>query len=552
VSALIAATEYADVYVIPELEKAALSYATQEREVMRAFVEDDGGILICVADSGYSFAQLLRSVFGYSAAQFTRLSTGESTTATPIPAGIAEYPAFDVTDFLMHRNAIYAMNPASLPAETVTVFANAYVAMVTVTPRGKGAIVTLAHDYYLTSRNEWADVLNAAADIFLGTHSPTPAPTPFTPAPPTPSPTIQPTPSPTPAPPTHAPTPAPPCSIRISLLMDPAIVPVTDEAGSLSNILTAGGPGYCVTEEADGSDVSTWSVSTKTAVVVPEQEVSQWTPSTADATTLREFVEVGGELVVCGDASGRSATLVKSIFGYSASLSGGVVAGAATADVLSLERFQQFRDAERTLPHAPASYGWHTDQLPPQSYSLFTAGDLSTVVVIQYGVGHIILLAHDFFTGDQHYANLLRRALFLEPGTLQPTPSPVAPAATTAQPTSSPTPVPPSLDACGSSFEVSLNGAHCFAACDAESKAIGAASCTCGASPCAPCACPDSVEVDGRIVYADDDDSNNGNIATDRGSVESEGLGAGVIAGIVIGVLVLIGCIVGGVVMSRR
>ena len=117
---------------------------------------------------------------------------------------------------------------------------------------------------------------------------------------------------------------------RIALAVLTALVfsnpSFVDEDGELSNLLGTldlEGVSYSTTTSFSPPD-------TDVAFVVPELEVGAVSPTADQISEVQAFVSGGGIMLICGDLSGRAASLLNSLFGTSLSYSSSTASGSAS------------------------------------------------------------------------------------------------------------------------------------------------------------------------------------------------------------------------------
>jgi subtilisin-like proprotein convertase family protein len=155
------------VLAIPELENGDLDAAITDdaRSVIRAFVEA-GGTMVVAGDYTGNTVNLLNSTFGWSLDYVDYVTTPTAITTEAGPTRFADGPAE-----LPDNDGTYPLLGGTLPAGALPIYldddSNVLVALF---PRGKGAVVFLAWDWYDgkprgSQDGGWLGVLAAAANL---------------------------------------------------------------------------------------------------------------------------------------------------------------------------------------------------------------------------------------------------------------------------------------------------------------------------------------------------------------------------------------------------
>lgn len=350
----IAATKTADVLVIPELENGDLSatMAADAKAAVAAFV-GRGGTLLLFSPSPRS-VNLANSTFGLALA----VGSGSGSTlnaiaaaATPFAGGPTSLTSNDATD---------GLTEASLPHVTQSVYSDgAGDAMVAEIPFGAGRIDFLGWDWFDaaptgTQDGGWVEVLLRAVDRTL-----------FRP--------------------------------KVALFADTTYVDyIPDDSDAEASNMEDGlkDMGLSVTPFTGvTADEITAAVTGKDVVVIPELEKGDVTPDldTEAQTALSAYVAAGGTLVV--NTPGSSLNLLNTVFGFTLATGSSVTAGLDAG----LAAGTPFAGGAASLTNFSLTNSLTVASLPTGSRAVYSDGTNTTVVVIPFGVGRIVVLGWDWF-----------------------------------------------------------------------------------------------------------------------------------------------------------
>ena len=356
-----AATNAADVLLIPELEVADLNaaLAADARQVIRDFVAA-GGVLIVHGDFFGRNAALLNATFGFATAIGVNVTGTASTQADPgsgtrFLKGPASVPGNNGTTSL-----------AGLPVGTRVLYqtaaAQVTAGMISV---GAGKIIFLAWDWFdgvPTGGQDggWLDLLRRA--VLEG----------------------------------RAPT------RRIALFDDAGFVDTGNtfesESDNLQATLTAQDDlvtTFTGTAQASFDGALGFARRPNVDVLeIPELEAASLAPAlpAGSVASIKNFVANGGTLIVHGDFGGSGAALLNLLFGYATASAGQVNDPSDRTAVAGT----LFVESPATLPANNAV--WGLNGLPVGAKSLYqTAGGVSSLVQIPFGEGTVFFVGSDWY-----------------------------------------------------------------------------------------------------------------------------------------------------------
>jgi len=138
------------------------------------------------------------------------------------------------------------------------------------------------------------------------------------------------------------------------------------------------------------------ALSGKSVLVIPELEVGDLNAdlSPAARTTIANFVNAGGTIIVAGTTSNRDTDLINAIFGFS--LAGGGSSGASTRNNAAAAG-TQFADSPPTLADNNLTDSVQTSSLPAGTRAIYTRGGDTTVAMMPFGSGQVIYLGWDWY-----------------------------------------------------------------------------------------------------------------------------------------------------------
>eukprot|EP00616_Rhizochromulina_sp_CCMP1243_P018477 CAMPEP_0118998272 /NCGR_PEP_ID=MMETSP1173-20130426/62989_1 /TAXON_ID=1034831 /ORGANISM="Rhizochromulina marina cf, Strain CCMP1243" /LENGTH=597 /DNA_ID=CAMNT_0006949759 /DNA_START=9 /DNA_END=1802 /DNA_ORIENTATION=- len=205
-----------------------------------------------------------------------------------------------------------------------------------------------------------------------------------------PSLSMVPTPAPTPSP-TRAPTDA-------LVFVNPSYVDADGEAENLRGSLSLEGISYGTTSALSPPDSG--------ALVIPELEIAAITPSAGEISALQAFVTGGGTFLICGDYSGRAASLINTLFGTSLSYYSSSTSGSASiTSEGSTSADSPFTEGPGSVPGLNAVYKLSTSSVESSSFvNAYGTSTESWVCYGYYGAGRIVYLGYDWYATSSNSA----------------------------------------------------------------------------------------------------------------------------------------------------
>ena len=159
------------------------------------------------------------------------------------------------------------------------------------------------------------------------------------------------------------------------------------------------------------------SVGTHSFLLVPELEKGNLyqSLSASDTSAIRNYVEMGGKLIVSNDASGRGLELLNGLFGWSILI--GSRSSSSTPLNTAAAAGTSFALGPATLSYASGLYVASLSTLPSNTDVMYSYQDEAWVFRAKYGYGSVIFLGFDWYASSRtQWYQVLSNALSYRPG----------------------------------------------------------------------------------------------------------------------------------------
>ena len=144
-------------------------------------------------------------------------------------------------------------------------------------------------------------------------------------------------------------------------------------------------------------------------VVVPELEVSAISIGVSQSMSLREYVRMGGNLVVASCGSSHERAFLNDLFGWS-------ITPASCASTSKVSNAFNFAGGPRALSNLDAIRCCSTTSLPSEAHIIYASGGAASVWVVPVGRGHVVGLAPDFYDTNSDWNDVVRKCTIQLPG----------------------------------------------------------------------------------------------------------------------------------------